>query len=95
VITALFGSPKGKGTFTLNQVRSILSEAKKLETVNHIAIESGSVRICSGGVGFAPNIRWRNLLQPFFLPTYYSSSVFLFSIEELERHQVRVFRITR
>jgi MoaA/NifB/PqqE/SkfB family radical SAM enzyme len=37
----VWGSPKGKGTFTLNQIRNILSEAKKLGTVNHIAIEGG------------------------------------------------------
>ncbi len=37
----VWGSPKGKGTFTLDQVRNVLSEAKKLETVNYIAIEGG------------------------------------------------------
>lgn len=37
----VWGSPKGKGTFTLSQVRSILLEAKKLGTVNYVAIEGG------------------------------------------------------
>jgi MoaA/NifB/PqqE/SkfB family radical SAM enzyme len=37
----VWGSPKGKGTFTLNQVRSVLLEAKKLGTVNYVAIEGG------------------------------------------------------
>ncbi len=37
----VWGSPKGKGTFTLDQVRNILSEAEKLDTVNCIAIEGG------------------------------------------------------
>ena len=37
----VWGSPKGKGTFTLKQVRNILAEAKKLGTVNHVAIEGG------------------------------------------------------
>jgi MoaA/NifB/PqqE/SkfB family radical SAM enzyme len=37
----VWGSPKGKDTFTLNQIRSVLLEAKKLETVNYVAIEGG------------------------------------------------------
>jgi MoaA/NifB/PqqE/SkfB family radical SAM enzyme len=37
----VWGGPKGKGTFTLNQVRGVLLEAKKLGTVNYVAIEGG------------------------------------------------------
>lgn len=37
----VWGSPQAKGTFTLKQIRSILSEAKKLETVNSVAVEGG------------------------------------------------------
>lgn len=37
----VWGSPKAKGSFTLEQVRSILGEAKKLETVEYISIEGG------------------------------------------------------
>lgn len=37
----VWGSPKAKGAFTLKQVKNILSEAKKLGTVDHIAIEGG------------------------------------------------------
>lgn len=37
----VWGSPKAKGTFTLEQIRNILREAKKLETVDYISIEGG------------------------------------------------------
>jgi len=37
----VWGSPKAKGTFTLKQIRNILTEAKKLETVNFVSIEGG------------------------------------------------------
>jgi MoaA/NifB/PqqE/SkfB family radical SAM enzyme len=37
----VWGSPKAKGVFTLKQIRNILSEAKNLGTVNHVAIEGG------------------------------------------------------
>ncbi|MCL6578811.1 MAG: radical SAM protein [Candidatus Bathyarchaeota archaeon] len=37
----VWGSSKAKGTFTLNQIRNILAEAKKLQTVNYVAIEGG------------------------------------------------------
>jgi len=37
----VWGSPKAKGTFTFAQVRNILKEAKKLETVDYISIEGG------------------------------------------------------
>ena len=37
----VWGSPKSKGTFTLKQIRNILAEAKKLGTVNYVAIEGG------------------------------------------------------
>ncbi|MGQ9544197.1 MAG: radical SAM protein [Candidatus Bathycorpusculaceae bacterium] len=37
----VWGSPKAKGTFTLEQIRNILKEAKKLETVDYILIEGG------------------------------------------------------
>lgn len=37
----VWGSPKAKGVFTLKQIRSILSEAKKLGTVDFISIEGG------------------------------------------------------
>jgi MoaA/NifB/PqqE/SkfB family radical SAM enzyme len=37
----VWGSPKAKGTFTLEQIRNILKEAKKLETVDYISIEGG------------------------------------------------------
>ena len=37
----VWGSPKAKGVFTFKQIRNILTEAKKLETVNHVAIEGG------------------------------------------------------
>jgi MoaA/NifB/PqqE/SkfB family radical SAM enzyme len=37
----VWGSPKAKGVFTLEQIRNILAEAKKLGTVDSIAIEGG------------------------------------------------------
>jgi len=37
----VWGSPKAKGVFTLKQIRNILAEAKKLETVNFVSIEGG------------------------------------------------------
>ncbi|MBX5328739.1 MAG: radical SAM protein [Candidatus Bathyarchaeota archaeon] len=37
----VWGSPKAKGTFTLEQIRNILEEARKLPTVDYIAIEGG------------------------------------------------------
>lgn len=37
----VWGSPKAKGVFTLKQIRNILAEAKKLGTVDSIAIEGG------------------------------------------------------
>jgi MoaA/NifB/PqqE/SkfB family radical SAM enzyme len=37
----VWGSPKAKGTFTLEQIRNILKEAKKLETADYISIEGG------------------------------------------------------
>jgi len=36
-----WGSPKAKGVFTLDQIRHILTEAKKLGTVNYVSIEGG------------------------------------------------------
>lgn len=37
----VWGSPKAKGVFTLKQIRNILSEAKKLGTVDSVSIEGG------------------------------------------------------
>ena len=37
----VWGSPKARGVFTTKQVRNILTESKKLETVNNISIEGG------------------------------------------------------
>jgi MoaA/NifB/PqqE/SkfB family radical SAM enzyme len=37
----VWGSPKAKGVLTIKQVMNILAEAKKLETVNYVAIEGG------------------------------------------------------
>ena len=37
----VWGSPKAKGVFTLKQIRNILTESKKLGTVNYVAIEGG------------------------------------------------------
>ena len=37
----VWGSPKAKGVFTLKQIRDILTEAKKLRTVNYVSIEGG------------------------------------------------------
>jgi organic radical activating enzyme len=37
----VWGTPTAKGAFTLKQIRNILTEAKKLGTVDHIAIEGG------------------------------------------------------
>lgn len=37
----VWGSPNAKGAFTLNHVRNILAEAKKLETINYVSIEGG------------------------------------------------------
>jgi organic radical activating enzyme len=37
----VWGSPKAKGVFTLKQIRNILTEAKKLGTVNYVSIEGG------------------------------------------------------
>jgi len=37
----VWGSPKAKGAFTLEQIRNILAEAKKLGTVNYVSIEGG------------------------------------------------------
>jgi len=37
----VWGSPKSSGAFTLSQIRNILSEAKKLGTVNYVSIEGG------------------------------------------------------
>jgi MoaA/NifB/PqqE/SkfB family radical SAM enzyme len=37
----LWGNPNAKGTFTLKQIRNVLTEAKKLGTVNFVAIEGG------------------------------------------------------
>jgi MoaA/NifB/PqqE/SkfB family radical SAM enzyme len=37
----VWGSPKAKGVFTLRQIRNILTEAKKLGTVNYVSIEGG------------------------------------------------------
>jgi pyruvate-formate lyase-activating enzyme len=37
----VWGSPKSKGVFTLKQIRNILTEAKKLGTVDYVAIEGG------------------------------------------------------
>ncbi len=37
----VWGSPKAKGVFTLKQIRNILTEAKKLGTVNFVSIEGG------------------------------------------------------
>jgi organic radical activating enzyme len=37
----VWGSPKAKGAFSLEQTKSILAEAKKLGTVNYVSIEGG------------------------------------------------------
>jgi len=37
----VWGSPKSRGAFTLEGVRNILGEAKKLETVTYISLEGG------------------------------------------------------
>jgi organic radical activating enzyme len=37
----VWGSPKSQGVFTLNEIRSILEEAKKLGTVRYVSIEGG------------------------------------------------------
>ena len=37
----VWGSPKAKGVFTLEQIENILTEAKKLGTINYVAIEGG------------------------------------------------------
>lgn len=37
----VWGSPKAEGVFTLKQIRNILVEAKKLGTVDYVAIEGG------------------------------------------------------
>jgi MoaA/NifB/PqqE/SkfB family radical SAM enzyme len=37
----VWGSPKSKGVFTLDKIRSILKEAKKLGTVRYVSIEGG------------------------------------------------------
>ncbi|MGB9756265.1 MAG: radical SAM protein [Candidatus Bathyarchaeales archaeon] len=37
----VWGSPNAKGTFTLEQIKNILNEAKKLRTVDYISIEGG------------------------------------------------------
>jgi len=37
----VWGSPKARGVFTLRQIKDILTEAKKLRTVNHVSIEGG------------------------------------------------------
>lgn len=37
----VWGSPEAKGVFTIEQVRNILTEAKKLGTVNYVSIEGG------------------------------------------------------
>jgi len=36
-----WGSPKSKGVFTLNRIKNILSEAKKLGTVTYVSLEGG------------------------------------------------------
>jgi len=37
----VWGSPKASGVFTFEQIRNILTEAKKLGTVNYISVEGG------------------------------------------------------
>lgn len=37
----VWGSPKAKGVFTLKQIKNILTEAKKLGTVNYVSTEGG------------------------------------------------------
>jgi len=37
----VWGNPQAKGTFSFKQIRSILAEAKKLKTVNSVAMEGG------------------------------------------------------
>jgi len=37
----VWGSPKGKGVFTVAQVRNVLTEAEKLGTVDYVSIEGG------------------------------------------------------
>jgi MoaA/NifB/PqqE/SkfB family radical SAM enzyme len=37
----VWGSPQARGAFTLKQIRSILVEAKKIKTVNSVAMEGG------------------------------------------------------
>jgi len=37
----VWSSPKAKGVFTLKQIKGILTEAKKLGTVNYVSIEGG------------------------------------------------------
>ena len=37
----VWGSPEAEGTFTLEQIRNLLEEARKLKSVNYISIEGG------------------------------------------------------
>ena len=37
----VWGNPQARGTFTIAQVKNVLTEAKKLLTVDHVAIEGG------------------------------------------------------
>jgi len=37
----VWGSPKARGAFTFKQIKNILTEAKKLGTVNYVSIEGG------------------------------------------------------
>jgi len=37
----VWGSPKARGVFTLKQIKNILTEAKKLGTVNYVSVEGG------------------------------------------------------
>jgi len=59
----VWGSPKAKGVFTLNQIRNILAEAKKLGTVNYVSIEGGEpflyYQIMAKAVEEAANLGFR------------------------------------
>ena len=37
----LYCSPRSQGTFTLNQIRTLLDEARKIDTLNSIYFEGG------------------------------------------------------
>ena len=41
----LYCSPKSEGTFTINQIKSVLDEALKIETIDWIYFEGGEFPI--------------------------------------------------